>query len=78
MKRMLNALAASLMVAGGLWFSGCSHESTGHDQNLGGVLHRDGYRDPAGAGCPACHGKNLEGRTGPSCYSCHDSATPLM
>lgn len=74
MNRMRKAIAVGTLVAVGIWASGCSQEeSNGHDANLGGVLHRDGYQDPASAGCPACHGADLRGSAGPSCYSCHET-----
>lgn len=74
MNGRLKAIVICTLVAGGLWGTACSnHESTGHDQNLGGVLHRAGYNDPRSAGCPACHGADLRGDFGPSCYNCHET-----
>lgn len=71
MKRVCRGLAGGVLLAGAALLAGCSEESTGHDQDLGGVLHRDGYENPAAAGCPACHGPDLRGGTAPSCYNCH-------
>lgn len=61
--------------AGWLACAGCAEShNTGHDVNLGGVRHRAGVRDPRGAGCPTCHGDDLRGGQGPSCYSCHSNS----
>ncbi len=39
---------------------------------LGGfALHRPGYEDPLANGCSNCHGPELRGGLGPSCYVCH-------
>lgn len=74
MKLMRKGLTLCSVFVVALGLSGCSsEESAGHDQNLGGVLHRAGYLNPPAAGCPACHGADLRGGTGPSCYSCHDT-----
>jgi hypothetical protein len=42
----------------------------GHDVNKGGVMHHFGLEDPL-HNCIECHGANLQGGKGPSCYSCH-------
>lgn len=45
----------------------------GHTLVLGGVAHRPGNTDPL-TNCVACHGSDLKGDVGPSCYSCHDNS----
>lgn len=43
-----------------------------HTVELGGfALHRPGYTEPEDAGCANCHGPDLRGGLGPSCYACH-------
>lgn len=52
----------------------CSTQG-GHDEHivdLGGVDHRQGGTDPL-VNCVFCHGADLQGHTGPSCYTCHNS-----
>lgn len=44
----------------------------GHTVDLGGEMHEPGYDDPL-ANCVSCHGSNLNGGTGPSCYDCHNN-----
>ncbi len=44
----------------------------GHTENNGGVMHRPGKEDPL-KNCTACHGADLTGDVGPSCYTCHNS-----
>ena len=44
-----------------------------HTVDLGGVIHADGFTDPLTM-CTACHGDDLRGKDGPSCYSCHNNA----
>jgi hypothetical protein len=41
-----------------------------HTINNGGFSHKDGLYQPE-TGCTACHGADLMGGFGPSCYSCH-------
>lgn len=36
-------------------------------------MHHPGKEDPL-RNCTACHGTDLTGGTGPSCYDCHDDA----
>jgi hypothetical protein len=43
-----------------------------HTENNGGVMHKPGKDNPL-VNCTACHGSDLKGGTGPSCYSCHNS-----
>jgi hypothetical protein len=46
-----------------------------HTDELAGILHppAPGRTDPL-VNCVACHGSDLKGDTGPSCYMCHTSA----
>lgn len=44
-----------------------------HTEDNGGVMHLPGKEDPK-VNCVACHGANLTGGTGPSCYGCHTTA----
>jgi len=44
----------------------------GHTEDNGGVMHRPGKEDPL-KNCTACHGADLTGGVGPSCYTCHNS-----
>lgn len=44
-----------------------------HTEELGGIYHAPGKGDPL-ANCTSCHGADLKGDTGPSCYMCHNSA----
>lgn len=42
-----------------------------HTVNEEGVLHAPGNDTPYSSGCTSCHGADLRGDIGPSCYSCH-------
>jgi DnaJ-class molecular chaperone len=44
----------------------------GHTEDRGGVMHKPGATDPK-TNCVACHGADLKGGSGPSCYNCHNS-----
>ncbi len=35
------------------------------------ALHRPGFEDPLENGCTICHGTDLTGNYGPSCFICH-------
>lgn len=43
---------------------------TDHTLDEGGVVHAPGPSKPT-AGCVACHGADLRGATGPSCFARH-------
>jgi hypothetical protein len=45
-----------------------------HTENVNnsGVFHHPGKEDPL-ANCTGCHGADLTGGAGPSCYSCHNN-----
>ncbi|HEY3356623.1 MAG TPA: hypothetical protein VGQ83_25455 [Polyangia bacterium] len=43
-----------------------------HTDLMNGVGHKPGKEDPL-ANCVACHGADLKGGVGPSCYSCHNN-----
>jgi len=42
----------------------------GHSDMQKGIGHKLGKEDPLKK-CVICHGKDLTGRRGPSCYACH-------
>jgi hypothetical protein len=42
-----------------------------HTENLYGVMHAPGSKDPMNAGCERCHGADLRMGYAVSCYSCH-------
>ncbi|MCI0508027.1 MAG: cytochrome c, partial [Gammaproteobacteria bacterium] len=50
---------------------GSSGLPASHTDSEEGVLHAPGNNYPYTNGCTSCHGSNLQGGTGPSCYSCH-------
>lgn len=41
-----------------------------HQKLLEGVPHKAGYEKPM-EDCNGCHGDELRGAKGPSCYTCH-------
>jgi hypothetical protein len=45
----------------------------GHSEDNGGVMHKPGKNDPLD-NCTQCHGAQLKGGAGPSCYTCHDNS----
>ncbi|MDH5560859.1 MAG: hypothetical protein OEY59_08395 [Deltaproteobacteria bacterium] len=65
----LKILLIAFFVLAGL--SSCSDFPEGHTASLGGVRHKPGYNLPF-QNCTGCHGQNLQGGEGPSCYACHD------
>ncbi len=44
-----------------------------HTEDNGGVMHAPGKSDPL-TNCVDCHGTDLTGGDGPSCYDCHDNS----
>jgi hypothetical protein len=44
-----------------------------HTENNGGAMHLPGKNNPL-VNCTSCHGADLKGGTGPSCYSCHNNS----
>lgn len=42
-----------------------------HTVNKSGVMHKSGLTSPT-SNCVSCHGTDLKGGDGPSCYSCHN------
>lgn len=72
---MTRILAIGTLLVAGLLGGACDdHSGTGHDISLGGVNHREGMNNPLNAGCAGCHGSDLRGSAGPSCYNCHTNA----
>ncbi len=41
-----------------------------HTVSKDGIRHKPGLSNPA-VNCVSCHGADLKGDTGPSCYTCH-------
>jgi hypothetical protein len=39
---------------------------------MAGSMHKPGMEDPK-KNCTACHGNDLHGGTGQSCYNCHNA-----
>lgn len=73
-KAVFYALAVCILAAGAV-FAGCSGgggSPGSHTLSLNGVSHLEGHFNPL-AFCTACHGANLRGGEGPSCYNCHDN-----
>jgi hypothetical protein len=50
---------------------GSSGLPANHTNSEEGVLHAPGNNYPFANGCTTCHGVDLRGGIGPSCYSCH-------
>jgi cysteine-rich repeat protein len=42
-----------------------------HTDSKRGFMHKPGKDYPFTNGCTACHGSDLRGNIGPSCYTCH-------
>ena len=43
-----------------------------HSEDNGGAMHKPGKTDPL-TNCVACHGADLTGGVGQSCYNCHNN-----
>ena len=65
--RLAVALAASLALAA---CGGDSDAPADHTDSRGGVMHKTGLTNPT-TNCVGCHGAELQGGEGPSCFSCH-------
>ena len=72
MRKTAKKVILCALVAFAPALAACSSDSGGHSVNLGGANHRDGSADPL-SNCVGCHGSNLHGGEGPSCYNCHHS-----
>ncbi|WP_455201952.1 c-type cytochrome, partial [Kaarinaea lacus] len=48
-----------------------SNAPSNHTDNVSDFLHAPGKTTPYTSFCTACHGTNLAGGTGPSCFACH-------
>ena len=42
-----------------------------HTLKIRGALHKSGFKTPVTSKCTACHGADLSGGVGPSCFKCH-------
>lgn len=62
-----------LQCHGQLWSTGgtTSGVPADHTVLVRGAKHKAGLRTPFTSQCTACHGADLRGGTGPSCYKCH-------
>lgn len=67
-----------MMILGAFALGACNSNPTAssnapsdHTISQDGVLHKPGLNDPTN-NCISCHGTDLRGGDGPSCYSCHD------
>ena len=49
-----------------------SNAPSNHTENVSGFFHAPGKYEPYSFWCTACHGQELEGDLGPSCYTCHE------
>jgi hypothetical protein len=47
------------------------HPPADHTKDKEGVMHKPGAKRES-ATCKECHGQDLKGGDGPSCYTCHD------
>jgi mono/diheme cytochrome c family protein len=70
-KLLLAAFAlVAVLATGGCTSPASNTPPAGHTVNKNGVYHRPGLTDPM-TNCVQCHGADLRGGSGPSCYSCH-------
>jgi mono/diheme cytochrome c family protein len=79
MRRTMNVKPKIMLVTAALVATmaaaGCNTPTTntapaGHTVNKNGVYHRPGLTDPL-TNCVLCHGSDLKGGSGPSCFKCH-------
>jgi hypothetical protein len=70
MKLAVSRILLGIALASLPLLAACGGDGGGHDVNRGGVMHHSGLEDPL-HNCVECHGANLQGGRGPSCYSCH-------
>jgi len=71
-KIMLTALAlvATLAAAGCKTPTTDTSRPADHTINKSGSYHKTGLTNPT-ANCVQCHGADLRGGSGPSCFKCH-------
>ncbi len=50
--------------------AGTRHPPADHTKDRKGIRHKPGAKQ-AVANCSPCHGQDLNGGQGPSCYTCH-------
>lgn len=67
---LLMILAAGLVACDDDDDHGPSNAPVDHTISEDGVRHLPGLREPLD-NCTGCHGTDLRGGDGPSCYSCH-------
>ena len=48
------------------------HAPADHTESMNGVMHKPGKENPL-VNCTTCHGADLRGGSGPSCYTCHNN-----
>ncbi len=65
----IGILAATVAAAGCKTPTTESHPAD-HTVSENGVYHKTGLTNPT-VNCVQCHGADLRGGSGPSCYSCH-------
>lgn len=61
-----------LFVAAFVFASGCGRSTPPHNVDKNGVKHAAGLEQPLD-NCTDCHGQDLKGGVGPSCFTCHDA-----
>lgn len=50
--------------------AGTRHPPADHTKDRKGIRHKPGSKQAA-TNCSPCHGQDLKGGQGPSCYTCH-------
>ncbi len=63
-------ILALTLAAGGCKTPTTDTHPADHTVNMNGVYHKPGLTNPT-VNCVMCHGADLRGGSGPSCYSCH-------